>query len=196
MALLPVAFGALWCANAAVRRQRQWQHSSLAQTSPPSSTSSLSAFFQAALHGRLFEPPRVARLEESVERHFDLMEFFAALLRGIGIGIFWIAWLLAACWPGRSEALYFFLPLAVAIAIGSTLWLDVFSRWRSRRATVNHRRRAARYGLRLLRESWLGWLVLGSLLFLLTLLLAWPLRARADRQLARYLRLGEIAMMK
>jgi hypothetical protein len=196
MALLPVVFGALWCAHAAVHRQRQWQRSGEAQPSPPSSTGSLSAFFQAALHGRLFDSPRVARLEESAERHFDLMEFLATLLRGIGIGVFWIAWIVAAFWPGRNEALYFFLPLAVAIATGSALWLDVLARWRIKRAAVSHRRRAARYGLRLLRESWLGWLALGSLLFLLSLLLAEPLRARANYDLDRYLRLGEVAMMK
>jgi hypothetical protein len=194
LALLPVMFGALWCAGVAVERQQQWQRRDAGDASQ--SAGGVLSFLKAAAKGRVFDTSGVARLEEKAEMHFDFLGWFFNFLRGVGIGVFWLSWILAAYWPGRSEALYFMLPISVAFALGVILWLDIFSRWRARRKTVTHRRRTVRFGLHLLRESWLGWLALGSLLFFLTLLLAVPMRARADAQLDRYLKLGEVAMMK
>jgi hypothetical protein len=194
LALLPVVFGALWCAETAVERQQRWQRQDAGNASH--SPGGVLAFLKAAAKGRVFDTSGVARLEERNEAHFDFMGWFFTLLRGVGIGVFWLSWILAAYWPGRSEALYFALPFCVAFALGVILWMDIFSRWRARRATATHRRRAVNFGVSLLRESWLGWLALGSILFFLTLLLALPPRVRADAQLDRYLKLGEIAMMK
>ena len=193
LALLPIAIGALWCATTAVARQKQWQRISNGEELFKKQGALATA--RAMLH-RQGTRPQVARLETAPQSHFDAGEFVMDMGRGLGVGGFYIMWLLAAFWPNRDEASEFYIPLLIALAIGAASCFDYFKQWLKRRGAFNHRRRAARFGLRLMRESQLGWLALGSVLFLLTLLISIPLRARADAALTRYLTLGETAMMK
>jgi hypothetical protein len=182
-ALVPLVFGALWCAKTAVARQQLWQSISVGENIPKK-------------RGALSTLQALLRTPATLLLDFDLAPSLAAMLRALGAGVFFVAWLLAVFWPNRSEAVQFYGPLAVAFFVGGGLWLDLFLRWKKRRGAFNHRRCAARFGLRLMREGWLGWLALGSVLFLLTLLVALPLRSRADAQIARYLTRGEVAMRK
>ena len=195
LALLPLGFGALWCARVALARQRGWQKISAGETAHSQNRGALSTL-RMFIQEHTAPPEKAARLQAEPQSNFDGTAFFMHALRGAATGIFWALWLLTSFWPARNEALSFYGPLLIGAALGAALWFDIFRQWIVRRADFNHRRRATRFGLRLMRESWLGWLAMGSIAFLLTLLLAMPLRSRADIQVTRYLTLGEIAMMK
>jgi hypothetical protein len=178
----------------AVARQKRWQVISAGEA-PPVQAGVL-PFARARLQEYLGRSAPAQR-ELTPRADFDAVALASSAFRNLLLGAFWILWLLTALWPGqRQEPLAFYAPLFGALLLGGGLWLDLFMRWKKRRGAFNHRRRAARFGLRLVREGWLGWLALGSVLFLLTLLLAWPLRSRADAQITRFLTLGEIATLK
>ena len=195
LALLPIVFGALWCANRALGRQRCWQEIS-AGVEEVRDGSGVLAFFKALISGRIFHSPEVARLDERIDFDFDLSNTFFAFLRGCALGACWGCYAYVAVIPSAHDLANFALPISVSLILGVILWLDIFARWRARRQNTNHRRRAARFGLRLLRESWLGWLALGSAVFFLTLLISTPLRMRADAALDRVLQLGEVKALQ
>jgi hypothetical protein len=194
LALLPLAVSALWCMKVAVARQKKWQAISAGEA-PPARMGVLPS--TRALLQEYLGRPAPAQRELTPRTDLNAVALASSAFRNLLFGAFWVSWLLTAFWPGqRQEALAFYAPLFGALLLGGGLWLDLFLRWKKRRGAFNHRRRAARFGLRLMRESWLGWLALGSVLFLLTLLVALPLRSRADAQIARYLTRGEVAMRK
>jgi hypothetical protein len=189
LALLPIVFGALWCTKIAVARQCVWQKISGGENITDKRNAL--AILRALIRQHT-APNEATRFITAPLLAFDVVPFFVTMFRALAWGVFYGMWLLAAF----SNGVNLYTLLAIAVLIGGGLWLDLFWRWKQRRGTFNHRRRAARFGLRLMRESWLGWLALGSGAFLLTLLLAWPLRSHADAQIARYLTLGEIATLE
>ena len=68
------------------------------------------------------------------------------------------------------------------------LLLERFLAWRKR----PHRRAAVRYGLRLLQRSLFSWLVIGSAVYLLTLVATTVVRHQTDRDIDRVVAVGEV----
>jgi hypothetical protein len=199
LSLLPVIFGALWCAGRAVEKQDEWRREadeySGVHWPPPFHFKN---FLTALTTGNYFHhnnPHSDAAHHEISwpEFNFNLGAIALTFARGLGYAAFGAAWLATAVSDDVTSRL---IAAAIAFVLSLILWLDLYLRWHVSKGEVSHRRRAVRWGLRLLRESWLNWLVLGSLLFLLSLLLAAPLRFQANRAVDRYLRLGEIATLK
>jgi hypothetical protein len=173
VALIPILLGALWCAG----RARRWQEAQRGHAAPRAGVLSL---VKAILSGKIF----------AHAMDYDVAGTGVLLARGFLFGAFCVAWVAIALWQEDDGAIMIPMvlgPLFFALLIGEAL-----SRWR--RST--HRRGAARFGMRLLRESWLGWLALGSALFLLTLLVSLPVRHHADRALDRIIELGEIKALQ
>jgi hypothetical protein len=135
------------------------------------------------------EPRASTSGHTALDLNFNVGALLGGLLRAAGFGIFCGSWITAAFCEDTGTL----IALAIAATAGLFLWIDLFIRWSARKGRINHRRRTVRYGLRLLRESWLGWLALGSVLYFLTLLLALPLRNRADAALDRMIEVGEVA---
>jgi hypothetical protein len=78
--------------------------------------------------------------------------------------------------------------LLIVLFCGGVLGWRNYLLWHHR----PRRREASRYALQLWRAILWAWLVLGSTLYLLTLLVALPLRAKADAKLDNLLRYGEV----
>ncbi len=74
----------------------------------------------------------------------------------------------------------------------ASIFFIQYRQWRKR----PHRREAVRYGLRLLYHSLATWLVVGSVLYLCTLLISLPLRQRAEVKVDRVLAVGEVRAME
>ncbi len=84
-------------------------------------------------------------------------------------------------------ALHWVLGLIVLFC-ASVLLGEKFLAWRKR----PHRRAAVRYGLRLLQRSLFSWLVVGSVIYLLTLLATTTVRREADTMMNRVVAVGEV----
>lgn len=145
--------------------------------------------------------------ERSGETPYRLHHWFCAIVRGgdfdAGLGFthamfrlcgwmlyagFAVGSVVIAVTPWDNSGIVFFVALFLALCCGSALFFERYLDWRKR----PRRREAARYALRLWRASVWAWLVLGSTLYLLTLLGALPIRARADAKLDKLLRYGEV----
>jgi hypothetical protein len=101
------------------------------------------------------------------------------------------AWYVFAT-TSASDSTTITIALSIALGFGGVLFFERFQVWRHR----PRRREAARYAVKLWRASLWGWLVLGSTLYLLTLLGAWPLRAGADAKMDKLIRYGEVNAAK
>lgn len=84
----------------------------------------------------------------------------------------------------RQEWGMLFVLLCGVVAI----FLIQYFQWRKR----PHRREAVRYSLHLFYRSMAAWLVVGSVLYLCTLIVALPLRNRAEAKVERVLAVGEV----
>ena len=119
------------------------------------------------------------RNEQSKVSWFTRVAQFAV---GITLGI--ISWNII--FEGEHVALGFLLAFSGAILF------YYYRQWRK----CPHRREAVRYGLRLLYHSLAIWLVVGSVLYLGTLVLALPLRNRAEATVDRVLEVGHVRVMQ
>ena len=78
--------------------------------------------------------------------------------------------------------------IIVILACASVLLTEKFLAWRKR----PHRRAAVRYGLRLFQRSLFTWLVVGSVIYLLTLVATTIVRRQADATIDRVVAVGEV----
>jgi hypothetical protein len=115
---------------------------------------------------------------------YDSSRAFLKLFDWLVFLAFLAAWLAFAFWTGRDW--WWAGIFVVALFFAGALMLDNFMRWRRR----PRRREAARYQFRLLRASLWGWLLTASALYLLLLLIAWPLRRQADARMNQVLQHG------
>jgi hypothetical protein len=174
LALTPLFFGGLFCAW----RAAQWQKRRNGETN-----FSFIAFFKAAFHGKTFRPATLSERDE-----FDIGGAAIKLVNFVVAAGLSAAWLFAAFWQSSEESGSWLLPFFFVILFSGALLFENFLDWRK------HPRRAAtaRYGLRLFHRSLAAWLVMGSALYLLTLLVSLPVRSRIEACIDRAIDIGEV----
>jgi hypothetical protein len=163
--LLPLALGLLYALWRASERQRL-QNGEI--------SFHFRCWFISLVRGRSFNTE--FDLAQAVLKLFDFVLYIG----------FAAAWIVIAATPYREYAT-FYTSLFIVLLCAGLLFFERFQVWRKR----PRRREAARYAIKLWRANLWGWLVLGSTLYLITLLGAWPLRASADAKMDGVIRYGE-----
>ena len=171
VALSPLLFGMLFAAWRATEKQKSWNGEH---------TFSIFGFFQSLWQGKAFSAPGGERDD------FDLGGAFLKLLD-------WILMLaLIGSWYWLAMIGEYYQPwlfsIALVLVFSGVMMAEKVAIWRAR----PRRRHAFLYGLRLWNRSLLSWLVLGSVLYFVLLLVSLPLRARAEIGVEKVLRLGEV----
>lgn len=173
VALSPLLFGILFVAWRATEWQKVRNNEQLFSSR---------AFFQSLLQGHAFRSPSGARDDLDVTAAFlKILDWFLMLLL---IGSWWTLAFIAK--NETSQA--WLIPFVFSLLFSGVLFWEKIAIWRAR----PRRRQTVRYGLRLLKRSFLAWLVLGSALYFVLLLGSLPLRQNVEWRVERVLRLGEV----
>jgi hypothetical protein len=174
LALTPLVFGSLFCAW----RATQWQKRQNGETN-----FSFPAFFKAAFHGKAFRPATAAERDE-----FDIGGAAMKLINFVAATALSAAWLSAAFWQSSEDSGSWLLPFFFVLLFYGALLFEILADWRKR----PRRAGTVRYGLRLFHRSLAAWLVAGSGLYLLSLLVSLPLRSRIETRIDRAIAIGEV----
>ena len=143
---------------------------------------SVRTFLKSLLQGHAFRSPSGARDD------LDVTAAFLNLFDWLGMLFFIAAWCLLALSAGAGNFESWLIPFVMSGLSGGILLWEKIAIWQRR----PRRRQSLRYSLRLLQRSLAAWLILGSALYFVLLVISVPLRARAEQGVDRVLRLGEV----
>lgn len=174
VAFSPLVLGVLFVAW----RATDWQKKQNGET-----VFSAPIFLKSLLQGHAFRSPSGARDD------LDVTAAFLKLFDWVGMLFFIAAWCVMALAASSESYEPWVTTFAMSVLFGGILLTEKIAIWRAR----PRRRQSLRYGLRLLQRSLLAWLVVGSALYFLLLVISLPLRARAEQGVDRVLQLGEVA---
>lgn len=171
--LSPLLFGVLFAV---------WRATEFQKVRNGEQTFSAMAFFKSLLQGHAFRSPSGRREDLDVTTAIlKVVDWFLMVL-------LIAAWCVLATIPKSDTSVSWLIPFTFVVLFSGILLTEKIMIWRAR----PRRRQAVRYGLRLLSRSLWGWLVLGSTLYFVLLLVSLPLRGRAEQRLDRLMRLGEL----
>ena len=140
------------------------------------------SFFKSIFQGHAFRSPSGAR------DYLDVTAAFLKIADWFGMLILIACWYWLAIVGDGSDSALWLIPAALSFIVGGLLLWEKIAVWRAR----PRRRQSLRYSLRLLQRSLAAWLILGSALYFVLLVISVPLRARAEQGVDRVLRLGEV----